>query len=437
MLVLDDLEPAVAHHDRVLVSCVRRGHFAGTDLEDTQPDCDKHLHLIIRTKGFIGFGQNLARRPAKHRAALQNDLGDHHKQRCRHAFSADVRHDDAQMIFIDQEKVVEVAADFSGRIHDRIDVEFFSLREGRENAGQHALLDLVRHLQLRADPLLLRCYRLNFVQIQDGLMGQFGEGLSENFDLIPRPILIPHGKFQVVLTQRGDLACYVVERLYNSLTQNQRPGQHEDRHQKKKDHDCPSGSVEFVAIGLRGFVLNSLVIIAKCSNRRFRKLLFESCDQRPANRFHRHADHIIGAVIHVYQTHIGLGFHGVHYQSCKFFVRGLAQVSRFCGVDHPERAFGFGRKDDMSVVVDHAIETAVLLRSLHSFLHGSEEKVRSDNGCQLAVNIYRHRADNADITGKRVDFNISEDQFSCFHSHLIPGAGARVIADQSAVRVVF
>ena len=268
-------------------------------------------------------------------------------------------------------------------------------------------------------------------------MGYFGKRFSEHFNLIPCPILIFHGKFQVILTQRGNLTCDVVERLYDSFAQNQRPGQHKDCHQKKKDHDCPSGSVKFVAIGLRGFVLNSLIIIAKCSNRRFRKLLFESCDQRPADRFHRHADHIIGAVIHVYQAHIGLGFHGVLDQSCKFIVRGLAQVSCFRGVDHPERAFLFGRKDNVTVVVDHAIETAVLLRSLHSFLHGSEEKVRSDNGCQLAGNIYRHRADNADITGKCVDFHISKNQFSGFHSHLIPGAGARVIADQRAVRVVF
>ena len=60
------------------------------------------------------------------------------------------------MILINKEEIVEVAADLSGRIHHSVNVELSALRESRENTGQHALLDLVGHVQLRADPLLLR-----------------------------------------------------------------------------------------------------------------------------------------------------------------------------------------------------------------------------------------------------------------------------------------
>jgi len=55
--------------------------------------------------------------------------------------------------FVDEEEVVEVAADLAGRVHEREDVELGSFGEGGEAAGQHTGLDTGCHLQLALDAL--------------------------------------------------------------------------------------------------------------------------------------------------------------------------------------------------------------------------------------------------------------------------------------------
>ena len=57
------------------------------------------------------------------------------------------------MIVIDQEKIIEIAADLLGGRHAGVDVKFTPFREGREGVGQHGGLDVRRQLQLVLDPL--------------------------------------------------------------------------------------------------------------------------------------------------------------------------------------------------------------------------------------------------------------------------------------------
>ena len=56
------------------------------------------------------------------------------------------------MVIIHQEEVVKVAADLPRRVHGRVDVKLPPVRKGRINVRQHALLDLLRHLQLSLQP---------------------------------------------------------------------------------------------------------------------------------------------------------------------------------------------------------------------------------------------------------------------------------------------
>ena len=60
------------------------------------------------------------------------------------------------MILVDHKEVIEVSAHIQGRCHGRVKRKFRSLRIRREDAGQHALLDLLGQVQLRLDPFLLR-----------------------------------------------------------------------------------------------------------------------------------------------------------------------------------------------------------------------------------------------------------------------------------------
>ena len=62
------------------------------------------------------------------------------------------------MIFIHQAEIIEVSADAFGRSHRRVNVKFPSVRKGRKDPREHLRLDLGCHIQLGADPLLLRRY---------------------------------------------------------------------------------------------------------------------------------------------------------------------------------------------------------------------------------------------------------------------------------------
>ena len=78
---------------------------------------------------------------------------DHHEQCGGHALAGDVRHDQAKVIVIDQEEIVEIAADLLGGRHAGVDVKFVPIRESREGMGQHGSLDVRRQLQFVLDPL--------------------------------------------------------------------------------------------------------------------------------------------------------------------------------------------------------------------------------------------------------------------------------------------
>ena len=60
------------------------------------------------------------------------------------------------MVFIDQEEVIEIAADFSCRIHDGIDIELIPFREWRECMRQHRFLNVMRHAEFCLNTLPFR-----------------------------------------------------------------------------------------------------------------------------------------------------------------------------------------------------------------------------------------------------------------------------------------
>ena len=66
------------------------------------------------------------------------------------------------MIFIDKVEVVKIAAYVLGRIHGREQVDFFPVREGRENMRQHAFLDLFGGSEFFYDLFLLPDHILLF-----------------------------------------------------------------------------------------------------------------------------------------------------------------------------------------------------------------------------------------------------------------------------------
>ena len=185
MAVLHQLKTAVgAAESGELVSRAGGGEDAGTHFEDAEPGGDEHVVGVALAHGPVDVLEDLARGAAVLCPVLEDDLGDHHEQGGRDPFPGDVRHDECQMVIVDEEEVVEVAADFLGRVHGGIQVEFVPFREGREVARQDASLDGVRDVQLTGQALPLGGERLQVVHIvQDGVL-HLVDVHGEQFDLV-------------------------------------------------------------------------------------------------------------------------------------------------------------------------------------------------------------------------------------------------------------
>ena len=167
MFVLQKTEYAILHENRILMSGIGSSELPCRDFQNAEPDRYEHFRLIVGTDRFIGLGERFRSRFSKHRTALQNDLGSHHEQSRRDTLSGYIGHDDAQMVVIDQEDIIEVSSHFSGGIHRGIDVKLFSIRKRREDMGNHTDLDLFCRIKLVFDPFLFHFFFLFLFQDTD------------------------------------------------------------------------------------------------------------------------------------------------------------------------------------------------------------------------------------------------------------------------------
>ena len=155
MPVLKELKgPALLLDDRVLVARVGGSQKAGGDLQDAQPDGHEHFRLVAVAEQFVGLFQDGGRAALLPGEILQDPLGKHHKEGGRYPLSADVRYDQAQVVFVHEVKVVEVTTHVPGRVHGGEEVDLRPVREGREDMGKDAALDLSGRGQFLNDPFL-------------------------------------------------------------------------------------------------------------------------------------------------------------------------------------------------------------------------------------------------------------------------------------------
>ena len=159
MPVLDKFKASVRASDRrMLMPGVGRQSLSCGDIEDSEPDGDKHPLIIAFAELSVHIGQDRGRRQAQITLCpvLDQSLGDHHKEGCRNSLAGNIRHDQNQVVFVRHKEIVEVPAHFFRRVHSCIQVKFLPVGEGGENPGQHVRLDLRGNGKLRPDALLLR-----------------------------------------------------------------------------------------------------------------------------------------------------------------------------------------------------------------------------------------------------------------------------------------
>ena len=141
-------------YERVFMPRTGSRELSGGKLTYTHPGGNEHVCLIVRAYGFICLREYGGRALSEHSAALQDDLRYHHEQRCRNAFPGYIRHDQAEVIIINEEEIIEVTANLSGRIHAGKNVKFLPARKRREYMGHHGELDPCCKIQLGAYTLL-------------------------------------------------------------------------------------------------------------------------------------------------------------------------------------------------------------------------------------------------------------------------------------------
>lgn len=78
-----------------------------------------------------------------------------HKQSRWNAFARNVGDHNGQFVFIDQKKVIKIAAYFFCRKHGSVDVKFLSVWERGEDAREHASLYGCGYVQFCGDPLTI------------------------------------------------------------------------------------------------------------------------------------------------------------------------------------------------------------------------------------------------------------------------------------------
>ena len=119
--------------------------------EETCPDVvdgiehgDKHILHRRRCQQPVDIRYALADMLILHTNRTYESAAHSHKQRCGDTLAADITYDQRNVVIVDTDEIVEVAADVLGCLHRGTDIEFVTdIREGREFARQDKLLDLV------------------------------------------------------------------------------------------------------------------------------------------------------------------------------------------------------------------------------------------------------------------------------------------------------
>ena len=114
---------------RILMSCVCSHDFTGGECQDPKPYRHKHAGLIVLDDHLICLLKDCLWGSPHDRKIVDHNLGDHHKQGSRNAFIRNIGNDQPQVIMVDQEKVVEIAADCLCRGHGAVNGKAFILRK--------------------------------------------------------------------------------------------------------------------------------------------------------------------------------------------------------------------------------------------------------------------------------------------------------------------
>ena len=312
--------PAGAPQDRMLMPRIGGDAFSGGDLQNRQPHGHKQLRLVALEQLLIDIGQSHRRRFTALNTVAQQNARDHHEQRRRHTLSGHIRHHQADVIVVEQEEIVEIAADLLRRIHGGVNIKFIAVREGREQMRQLAGLNGLRHAKLGTDPLLLRRHLADLLHIPHRLFRQRCEGLRQHLDLVAGPVSVLHHKLQIPALQRSDPAGDRIERHDDPLRQNQRRGDPAHKNERQQNKHGHLRSCRTLPEGRDRFPVDRIILLLHLVDRLPGQLPLHDRDHTPSHSRQRRTRHIIDRIAHLHLTHPGLAGQRIGHKLCQLLL---------------------------------------------------------------------------------------------------------------------
>ena len=129
---------------RRVVAGVDVRHLPRRQVQHAIKDGDEHHLLVLFGQQVVQLANAQRGRGHKQRRGLEQRARDRHEQRGGHAFARDVGHDKPQVLVVEVEVVVKIAADFARRGDVAVQLH---ARVGGQFARQDAQLHLRGNLQ--------------------------------------------------------------------------------------------------------------------------------------------------------------------------------------------------------------------------------------------------------------------------------------------------
>ena len=187
---------------RALVTGVRAGKLARRKLQHAEPHRDEHGLAVHRADCLVRRLEHARGAVEALGGILGDDHRGHHEQGRWDALAAHIGNHERKMVMVDEEEIVEVAADLLGGIHAREELELGALGEGRKDVGQHVGLDARREVELGADALAIGRDGLDLAHVIVDLVRKADHILRELADLVA-----PDRDGTSALEHRGKIAC--------------------------------------------------------------------------------------------------------------------------------------------------------------------------------------------------------------------------------------
>ncbi|MBE6470413.1 MAG: hypothetical protein E7000_01720 [Coriobacteriaceae bacterium] len=142
------LPRAIAINRKLFVAGIGIDERSSGNLEHAEPCGREHVVIVLFREVDVCLVQHVIGAQSRKRFHLDDGLRQHHEQRGGNALTRDIRHDEREVIVVDEEEIVEVAADFLCGFHRRKQVEFIAPRNRGGDIGQRVRLDVGSHVEV-------------------------------------------------------------------------------------------------------------------------------------------------------------------------------------------------------------------------------------------------------------------------------------------------